>query len=221
MSKLRIMSSSVCYIIFRSLGECYSFTCTVRSYKVLERAVTSVENKPTNKQRINLNNNSGSLNSCRGPIIMIWTVTLVQHFIPSVVQSEWLKRSIYDLVYSQVKGFIEFRCPAVVLGFGGEFAFLVAEVRPDHRHLHEGTEHSRCLPPQIVRRHHWARIRSNRVKSTESNIIKKEGKKSMKTSHGWLRATFIQAFVFTLLNSLDKNNAPCMQLLLYIQTDQL
>lgn len=64
------------------------------------------------------------------------------------------ERPLYELFYSQVEGLVEFRRPAVVLGFGGEFAFLVAEVRPDHRHFHEGTEHSGRLPPQIVRRHH-------------------------------------------------------------------
>lgn len=49
-------------------------------------------------------------------------------------------------VNSQVEGLIEFRRPAVVLGFGLEFTFLVAELRTDHGDLHKRPEHARRLP---------------------------------------------------------------------------
>lgn len=45
---------------------------------------------------------------------------------------------------------VELGGPAVVLGLGLELAFLVAEVRPDHGDLHEGSEHPGRLPLQIV-----------------------------------------------------------------------
>lgn len=84
--------------------------------------------------------------------------TLLLHFIPFVVlcnsQKKKKKREHNMIFYSQVERLVEFRCPAVVFGFGGEFAFLVTEVWPDHRHLHKRTEHSRCLPPQIICCHH-------------------------------------------------------------------
>lgn len=50
------------------------------------------------------------------------------------------------LHYLQMEALVELGRPAVILGFGLEFAFLVAEVRPDYADLHEGSEHAGRLP---------------------------------------------------------------------------
>lgn len=52
-----------------------------------------------------------------------------------------------------MKGLVEFRRPAVVLGLGLESTLLVAELRPDHGDLHEGSEHPRRLPLQVTGSH--------------------------------------------------------------------
>lgn len=44
--------------------------------------------------------------------------------------------------YLQLEVLVELGGPAVVLGFGLEFAFLVAEVRPDHGDLGKWSEHA-------------------------------------------------------------------------------
>lgn len=44
--------------------------------------------------------------------------------------------------------------PVVGLGLGGVLALLVAEVRADQVHLHQGPEHARGLPLQPIGRHH-------------------------------------------------------------------
>lgn len=49
-----------------------------------------------------------------------------------------------------MEGLVELGRPGVVLGFSLEFAFLVAEVRPDHGDLHERSEHTGCLPFQVT-----------------------------------------------------------------------
>ena len=45
---------------------------------------------------------------------------------------------------------VEFGGPAVVLGLGGKFALLVAEVWTNDVHLHERAEHALGLPAQII-----------------------------------------------------------------------
>lgn len=56
--------------------------------------------------------------------------------------------------HSQGEGFVVFGRPAVVLGFGGVLALLVAEVRADDEHFHKRTEYPLRLPPQVVGGHH-------------------------------------------------------------------
>lgn len=58
-------------------------------------------------------------------------------------------------LHSQVEGLVELGRPAVVLGLGLELALLVTEVGSDHGDLHEGPEHPRRLPLQIIGSHHW------------------------------------------------------------------
>lgn len=53
-----------------------------------------------------------------------------------------------------MEGLVEPGRPAVVLRLGLELALLIAEVRPDHADLHEGSEHAGRLPLQIVGSHH-------------------------------------------------------------------
>lgn len=50
------------------------------------------------------------------------------------------------LAYLQVEGLVELGGPAVVLRFGLEFSFFVAQMRPDHGDLHKGPEHAGRLP---------------------------------------------------------------------------
>lgn len=57
-----------------------------------------------------------------------------------------LYRFQWVFLYLQTKALIELWRPAVVLGFGLEFALLVAEVRPNYGDLHEGSEHAGRLP---------------------------------------------------------------------------
>lgn len=56
--------------------------------------------------------------------------------------------------YSLLEALAELGRPAVVLGLGGKFSLLVAEMRADDIDLHEGPEALR-LPFQVVGRHHW------------------------------------------------------------------
>ena len=57
-------------------------------------------------------------------------------------------------VHSQMECFIVLGRPVVGLGLGGVLALLVAEVRADQVHLHQGPEHACGLPLQPVGRHH-------------------------------------------------------------------
>lgn len=66
--------------------------------------------------------------------------------ISAVVFFKLLQKQVQPLQYSQMEVLVELGRPAVILGFGLEFAFLVAEVRPDHGDLHEGSEHAGRLP---------------------------------------------------------------------------
>lgn len=62
---------------------------------------------------------------------------------------------------SQVKSLVIFGRPAVVLGFGLKSALFVAEVRPDHGHFHERSEHPGRLPLQIAGSHHCINMCGN------------------------------------------------------------
>lgn len=56
--------------------------------------------------------------------------------------------------HSLLEAFVEFRRPAVVLGFGGKLPLFVTEVRANDEDFHEGPE-ALCLPFQVISCHHW------------------------------------------------------------------
>lgn len=56
--------------------------------------------------------------------------------------------------HSLLEAFVEFRRPAVVLGFGGKLPLFVTEVRANDEEFHEGPE-ALGLPFQVIRGHHW------------------------------------------------------------------
>ena len=49
-----------------------------------------------------------------------------------------------------MESFIEFGREVVVLGLGGVFAFLVAEMGAHHVHFYKRSEHTRRLPLDVV-----------------------------------------------------------------------
>ena len=54
-----------------------------------------------------------------------------------------------------MEGFIELWRPVVALGLCREFAFLVTQMRADHVHLNESTEHVGSSPFQIIRSNNY------------------------------------------------------------------
>lgn len=68
-----------------------------------------------------------------------------------------------------MEGLVEFGRPAVVLGFGGELALLVAEVRANHGDLNKRPEHPRRLPLQIISSYHYTQRHD--IQPTENTLV--------------------------------------------------
>lgn len=59
---------------------------------------------------------------------------------------------------SQLEALVILGRPAVVFGFGGELAFLVAKLRSNDVDLDERAEDARSLPLEVIGGHHcWGR----------------------------------------------------------------
>ncbi len=86
-------------------------------------------------------------------ILLVYLVVICLKFLKKKTVYIYMYKHTQLLEYLQMEGLVELGRPAVVLGFGLEFAFLVAEVRPNHGDLHKGSEHARSLPFQVTGSH--------------------------------------------------------------------
>jgi hypothetical protein len=74
------------------------------------------------------------------------------------------------LPHSQLEALVVFGGPAVVLGFGGKFSFLVTELGPNDVDLNERPEDARSLPLEVVGSYNcWGTQRGGLVRATLYN----------------------------------------------------